>query len=521
MDRIVLTGVHANGTHGVLEFEHERAQPFVVDATLYMDLTAAGASDDLNDTVDYGRAAKEIVAVIEGEHADLIEHLAQRIADRLLTMPPVCQVDVTVHKPHAPITVPFDDVAVSITRMRRNPAGEAETESHARQSGRQERPHHAVIAIGGNQGDTAGILRDAVRRIDALDGTQVTGVSPLYRTAAWGMADGTPDFLNAVVEITTTLTAHELLNGLQGIERDHGRTRETHWSSRTLDLDIIDYDGVESEDSELTLPHPRAWQRAFVLVPWAALNPNADLPGMHGGPVGELADGLLGEADEPPVERIASDWLSGELQAQHRQSAQPVTAPTSAGEAAVSHEAAGSQRAAETQTGTANASDTADDLQTRPAVISMESTDTDAENLFREAIVAIDGIPGNQVEGISPLYHVGNFDGPDSMSAVIQIRTKLGPRELIKALGVIESMHGKAVDLDLVDMRGVAINEPDCRVPWPSAGKRAVVLAPWMDMDPNATLGGEPVPFLLAMAQDAGRVGMLTDAWILGTGANQ
>jgi 2-amino-4-hydroxy-6-hydroxymethyldihydropteridine pyrophosphokinase len=151
----------------------------------------------------------------------------------------------------------------------------------------------------------------------------------------------------------------------------------------------------------------------------------------------------------------------------------------------------------------------------------MESTDTDAENLFREAIVAIDGIPGNQVEGISPLYHVGNFDGPDSMSAVIQIRTKLGPRELIKALGVIESMHGKAVDLDLVDMRGVAINEPDCRVPWPSAGKRAVVLAPWMDMDPNATLGGEPVPFLLAMAQDAGRVGMLTDAWILGTGANQ
>ena len=147
MDRIVLTGVHANGTHGVLEFEHERAQPFVVDATLYMDLTAAGASDDLNDTVDYGRAAKEIVAVIEGEHADLIEHLAQRIADRLLTMPPVCQVDVTVHKPHAPITVPFDDVAVSITRMRRNPAGEAETESHARQSGRQEEAWHGAHCV--------------------------------------------------------------------------------------------------------------------------------------------------------------------------------------------------------------------------------------------------------------------------------------------------------------------------------------------------------------------------------------
>ena len=120
MDRIVLTGVRASGRHGVLDFEHERAQQFIVDATLHLDLTAAGASDDLNDTVDYGRAAKEIVAVIEGEHADLIEHLAQRIADRLLAIPPIAQVDVTVHKPHAPITVPFDDVSVSITRSRAN-----------------------------------------------------------------------------------------------------------------------------------------------------------------------------------------------------------------------------------------------------------------------------------------------------------------------------------------------------------------------------------------------------------------
>ena len=98
--------------------------------------------------------------------------------------------------------------------------------------------------------------------------------------------------------------------------------------------------------------------------------------------------------------------------------------------------------------------------------------------------MTIDGIPGSQVEGISPLYHVGNLDGPDSMSAVVQILTKLGPRELIEALGAVEAMHGKAVDLDLVDMQGVVSDEPDCRVPWPSAGKRAAVLAPWMDMDP-------------------------------------
>lgn len=155
--------------------------------------------------------------------------------------------------------------------------------------------------------------------------------------------------------------------------------------------------------------------------------------------------------------------------------------------------------------------------QSRSAVIALESTRMDAETLFREAIVALDGIPGNQVEGISPLYHVSNFACADAMSAVIQIVTKLGAADLIDALGTIETAHSNALDLDLVDMDGVHCDEPNCRVPWPSAQRRAAVLAPWMDMDPNATLGGDPVAFLLAQAEDAGRVGLLSDAWILGS----
>lgn len=155
--------------------------------------------------------------------------------------------------------------------------------------------------------------------------------------------------------------------------------------------------------------------------------------------------------------------------------------------------------------------------QSRSAIIALESTRSDAETLFREAIVAIDGIPGNQVEGISPLYHVSNFDGADAMTAVIQIVTQLSAADLIDTLGTIETAHGKALDLDLVDMDGVCQDSPDCRVPWPSARRRAAVLAPWMDMDPNATLGGDPVAFLLAQAEDTGRVGLLSDAWILGS----
>lgn len=152
----------------------------------------------------------------------------------------------------------------------------------------------------------------------------------------------------------------------------------------------------------------------------------------------------------------------------------------------------------------------------RRAVVSLDSTLLEAETLFRSAIVSLDAIPGNQVEGISPLYHVSNFDGPDAMAAVVQLHTRFDARSLIGALGTIEEAHADQIDLDLVDMEGVSSNEPDCRVPWPSAAQTAQVLAPWFDMDPDARLGGDPVSFLLAMAPDAGRVGVLSDDWILG-----
>ena len=147
----------------------------------------------------------------------------------------------------------------------------------------------------------------------------------------------------------------------------------------------------------------------------------------------------------------------------------------------------------------------------------MDSPSTDAERRFRKAIVSLDGIPGNQVEGISPLYHVSQVDDyPDKMAAVMQISTRMDARELIGALESVSSSISDDLDLDLVDMEGVVRNEPDCMVPWPSAREHAAVLAPWFDMDPDAKLGRDPVAFLLAMAPDAAQVGMLTDNWIIG-----
>lgn len=501
MDQIRLTGVRAVGKHGVLDFEHERAQTFVVDATLFLDLAPAGHSDDLHDTVDYGAIAKGIVAIIEGDHVDLIEKLADRIASMILEYPAVARTQVTVHKPSAPIVVPFDDVSVTVERSR-------ETTSAASQV------HHAIIAMGGNQGDVVATLRDAVRSIDGLASTQVTGISPLYRTDAWGMPDGTPDFYNAVVSVTTKLSAMELLRGLQRIEADHGRVRTDHWTSRTLDLDIIDFDGQESQDPDLTLPHPRAWQRAFVLGPWLALEPDAELTGDHAGSVAQL---LHESTDRDHIDEIADDWMVGGSvgdgiadHADDTDNADDMGESYSAIDASDLPEGTAAAKAAASasvQSGPAS----------RRAVISLDSPSTKAEQQFRMAIVALDGIPGNQVEGISPLYHVSQLDGlPDKMAAVMQISTRMGARDLIETLGNVEASISGDLDLDLIDMEGVTCDEPDCKVPWPTARNHAAVLAPWLDMDPDARLGKDPVSFLLAMAPDTAQVGLLTDNWIIG-----
>lgn len=117
-DTIRLTGVRARGNHGV--FDHERAdgQDFVVDVAVEVDARVSSGSDDLEDTVHYGVVAEQVVAEIEGGPVDLIETLAERIAAAVLTHRAALAVEVTVHKPQAPITVPFTDVSITIRRAR-------------------------------------------------------------------------------------------------------------------------------------------------------------------------------------------------------------------------------------------------------------------------------------------------------------------------------------------------------------------------------------------------------------------
>lgn len=116
MDRITVRGIRAWGHHGVLPHERELGQEFVVDVEVGLDLATAGASDDLDDTLDYGRVAVDVGAILSGEPWQLIESLATRIADAVLAHPRAEQVTVIVHKPSAPLSVPVDEAAVTITR---------------------------------------------------------------------------------------------------------------------------------------------------------------------------------------------------------------------------------------------------------------------------------------------------------------------------------------------------------------------------------------------------------------------
>jgi 2-amino-4-hydroxy-6-hydroxymethyldihydropteridine diphosphokinase len=150
-------------------------------------------------------------------------------------------------------------------------------------------PAPAILSLGSNLGDRAATLAAALDDIGALDGVELLAVSGIVETVALKPdgADATaPAYLNLVARIRTTLEPERLLADLNGIERAHGRTRDVRWGDRTLDIDIVAMGDLELQTQTLTLPHPQARYRGFVLVPWLEIEPAAELPGI--GPIDRL-----------------------------------------------------------------------------------------------------------------------------------------------------------------------------------------------------------------------------------------
>ncbi|MDY3048779.1 MAG: 2-amino-4-hydroxy-6-hydroxymethyldihydropteridine diphosphokinase [Rothia sp. (in: high G+C Gram-positive bacteria)] len=140
-------------------------------------------------------------------------------------------------------------------------------------------PVKAILALGANLGDSEDTLIRAIVDICSHEKIRVTKVSPIAITAPVGGPEGQPDYSNMVIEIETSLSPFTLLAYTQTIETKHHRIREVRWGPRTLDIDIIDIANLQMDDPDLTLPHPRAAERAFVLEPWARMDPSALLLG--------------------------------------------------------------------------------------------------------------------------------------------------------------------------------------------------------------------------------------------------
>ena len=297
-DRIVLRGVRGRGFHGVFEHEKRDGQEFVVDVELATDLAAAGSSDDLADTVNYGDIGAATLARIEGEPFDLVERLAEVVAQDALAHAAVDEVTVTVHKPEAPVGVPFDDVVVRVVRRRA--------------------PVPVVVAAGANlprgESSPAGTLESALEALAHHPSVRVRGRSALVGTDPVGGPADQPRYVNAVVLAETALSPASLLRELHALEAAFDRTREVRWGARTLDLDLVQYGDprtgtdVVSDRGRLILPHPRAHERGFVLVPWLDADPDAVL--RVGDDVVRVAD-LAERVDRTGIRPIRTDEEDG------------------------------------------------------------------------------------------------------------------------------------------------------------------------------------------------------------------
>ena len=159
-------------------------------------------------------------------------------------------------------------------------------------------PKRAVISIGSNLGNRLENLQGAIDALEDTPGVRVKAVSPVYETEPWGVAPGSqPTYFNAVVVVKTTLPPSSLLERAHAVEEAFHRVRDERWGARTLDVDIVAYAEVVSDDPVLTLPHPRAHERAFVLAPWHDLDPEAQLPGR--GPVANLLETVTRQGVTP------------------------------------------------------------------------------------------------------------------------------------------------------------------------------------------------------------------------------
>ena len=256
MDKIRIDRIKIFAHHGVLDEEKQEGQYFYVSVEMYLDLKACGTSDKLERSVNYADVADLVQATFTEVSYDTIEAAAESVVEAILgEYELIRKVTVKVSKPSAPIDAEFEDVSVEITRSR----------------------HVVYLGLGSNLGDREKYLEMAIEELGRDSSIEVTRVSSVIETEPYGPVDQ-PDFLNAVIEINTTLEPDELLDIIHDIEQEAGRERIIHWGPRTLDIDILLFDNIVMNTETLTIPHPEIDRREFVLKPLTEIAPHVVHP---------------------------------------------------------------------------------------------------------------------------------------------------------------------------------------------------------------------------------------------------
>ena len=244
-DIIRIEGLRLPGSHGVHDFEKAEVHPFVFDISCRMDLSAAGHSDDLKDTVSYSDVCRAVKEINESASFDLIETLAEKTALELLhRFNPLKGVTVKVSKPEAPVPEEFDDISVTVERSW----------------------HRISISFGSNIGDSEGIIKSMLEELSGSGLFKDITVSDIIRTRPYGVKDQ-PDFLNGCLTAHTVLNPRGLLKFCMDTEKKYGRERALRWGPRTLDMDILFYDDFIIDEPDLVIPHYDMKNRDFVLKP--------------------------------------------------------------------------------------------------------------------------------------------------------------------------------------------------------------------------------------------------------------
>lgn len=259
MNAITVKGLKVTARHGVLPEEKNNAQPFVFDIAIDCDTFSAALSDDVSATVNYAEVCRAVTAFCVRNIFDLIETLAYKTAFMLAEkFGAVSAVEVTVHKPQAPVGLPFEDICV-FARVERN---------------------KVVLSLGSNLGDGAQTLDGAIDKITALDGVTLLKVSNYMKSAPYGgVAD--KEFTNCALLLECLLPPRALLKELNKIEAEFGRTREKRWGNRTLDIDIVFFGNKIIEKEGLCVPHPDYFNRPFVVGPVKQIAPDFVCPLTH------------------------------------------------------------------------------------------------------------------------------------------------------------------------------------------------------------------------------------------------